>query len=97
MILLYFPRSEELLVASERESENLLRCLLEEKVKVQRDSPILCGINFLAPKKAGISSVVSLVSSPNNVTTVSQTTPSLVHRRGGLNFLATEKRENSPS
>jgi hypothetical protein len=95
-LVLFFPRSEELLVVSEREAEHLWRCLLEEKVKVQADSPILCGMNFLATETSGNSQLVRLVSSPNNLTTGSQTTPIVFHERCGMTNLATEIRENSP-
>lgn len=74
-MILFFPRNAEILVVSEREADNLWRCLLLRSVIMQRESPVLCGINFLG--KVGESPVMSLISSPSNMLTASHTALSL--------------------
>lgn len=69
--ILFFPLYAELLVVSEREAENLWRCMLLGNVKEQRNTPILCGISFLSLKKSVFSPFRSLISHPCNVMPVS--------------------------
>lgn len=93
-MIIFFPKNSEILVVSELEAENLWRCLILGTAKLHRESPVLCGINFLSAANAGNSPVISLTSSPSTLLTVSHTALSLFNGQTSFNQKGQEALEN---